>query len=512
MTSPDNWPEGRQPGQALIEPPGDDDARAAASRQWRSLWRIHFYAGMAAMPFILLMAVTGLIILYTQPIQDLTQRDLRIVEPGSQWASFDAQALAVEAAYPDAPIVSMTTSVDDRHATVFAIDDAIGSQVFVDPYTAEVLGDTDPEGDIVALSNRLHGYLAYDAWTIDLPAVSALWDGGPVIREYVVGDLVLEILGVWTLVLVLSGLYLWVPRRSRSGGTERNGRRFFSLRLSKPGRARWRDLHGLSGVAMLVVMLITIVSGMAWSTYWGTNFAALADEISPSTWTDAPPSVLGTKGDLDRLGNQINWNTGDMPLPASYRPAPDADLPAPLSLDTVAAIAAEEGMKPGWTVRFPANEEVNGEMVYGTFSLSNSWPRRTGEARDLFLDQFTGATVADNSVYGYGSVSRAMDTLVSTHMGTQLGLFSRILMTALCVLSIWSVISAFVMFWRRRRPGTLGVPRRPVDVRLSRRIAGTALALGIVFPQWGVTALAVLSFDRFVIRRVGPLRAAFGQP
>lgn len=103
-----------------------------------------------------------------------------------------------------------------------------------------------------------------------------------------------------------------------------------------------------------------------------------------------------------------------------------------------------------------------------------------------------------------------MDTLVSVHMGTQLGLFSRIVMTLLCVLSIWSVISASVMFWKRRRPGTLGLPRRPVDLRLAARLRWSALAFGIVFPLWGVTALAVLGFDRFVIRRTG-LRTLFGQ-
>jgi uncharacterized iron-regulated membrane protein len=104
-----------------------------------------------------------------------------------------------------------------------------------------------------------------------------------------------------------------------------------------------------------------------------------------------------------------------------------------------------------------------------------------------------------------------MDTLVSTHMGTQLGIVSRIFMTMLCVLSIWSVISGFVMFWKRRRPGTSGLPRRPVDVRLSKGLAVIAVVLAIVYPQWGVTALLVLAFDRFVIRKVRPLRTTFGQ-
>jgi uncharacterized iron-regulated membrane protein len=104
-----------------------------------------------------------------------------------------------------------------------------------------------------------------------------------------------------------------------------------------------------------------------------------------------------------------------------------------------------------------------------------------------------------------------MDYLVSTHMGTQLGLFSRIFMTLLCVLSIWSVISGFAMFWKRRRPGTLGVPRRPVDARFTWKVVAVAVVLGIVFPQWAVAALVVIAFDKFVVRRVPRLRRTFGQ-
>ena len=44
-------------------------------------------------------------------------------------------------------------------------------------------------------SNALHGQLNNDSLTIPLPAVSALWDGEKVMRDYVVGDLVLELVG-----------------------------------------------------------------------------------------------------------------------------------------------------------------------------------------------------------------------------------------------------------------------------------------------------------------------------
>ena len=170
-------------------------------------------------------------------------------------------------------------------------------------------------------------------------------------------------------------------------------------------------------------------------------------------------------------------------------------------------------MKPGFAIYFPDNSVVDeaGNPIYGSFTLSNSWPRKTGEARNVFLDQFSGETIDEMNVYGYGSVSYAMDTAVSWHMGTQWGIVTRIFMTLLCVLSIWAVVSGFVMFWKRRRPGTAGLPRRPRDVKFGWGLWAIIGVIAIVYPVWGVTAAAILLIDRFVIRQVPKLRRAFGQ-
>jgi uncharacterized iron-regulated membrane protein len=263
---------------------------------------------------------------------------------------------------------------------------------------------------------------------------------------------------------------------------------------------------------LFTLLLFVAVSGLPWSTYWGPNFTALANEISPNSWTDAPASPIGTKGDHDRLGNSINWNTGDKPIPSSYTPPADGTVAEPMSLDSVIEIAKLEKMKPNYTVYFPANAEDDaGAPLYGSFTLSNSWPRKTGEAKDVFLNQFTGDKLAQQDVYGYGKVSYAVDTAVSLHMGTQWGIFSRILMTLLCVLTTWSIISGGVMYTKRRRKGTLGLPRRPAEVHLGRGLIAIAVVLGVVYPQWGVSALLILGFDHFVIQRNSRLRRTFGQ-
>lgn len=484
--------------------------QAQSSKRWRQLWRAHFYSGAIGAPFLLMFAITGLVIMYTQPIQDTFQSDLRRVDAASSVVSYDQQAQAVEGRFKDDPIVSMTPPRDSGASTIFGLES--GNNAYVNPYTAEVLGKDEAQMTIVRWSNALHGHLNNEAVQVSLPTVSALWDEGPVMRKYVLGDLILELSGTWIVVLALSGLYLFWPRKSRASQAVTNGKKMWSLRMKKKGRAKWRDLHAVPGAVLFALLLFVAMSGLPWSTYWGPNFTALANEISPNSWTDAPASPIGKKGDLDRLGNSINWNTGDKPIPSSYVPSTDGTVAEPLSLDSVVEIAKLEKMKPNYTVYFPANAEDDaGAPLYGSFTLSNSWPRKTGEAKDVFVNQFSGEKLAQQDVYGYGSVSYAVDTTVSLHMGTQWGLFSRILMTLLCLLTVWSIISGGVMYAKRRRKGSLGLPRRPSEVNIGKGLTVTAVVLAIVYPLWGASALIILALDHFVIQKNRRLRPLFGQ-
>jgi uncharacterized iron-regulated membrane protein len=481
----------------------DPRARAdAASRRWRTVWRIHFYAGIFSAPFLVMLALTGLVILYTQPINDALQRDRRVVSAASTApVSLGGQRDAVMVAYPDHRVTSVVVPRNSTTSTSFGLDD--GREVFVNPYTGIVLGDNDPGRGLVALANRLHGSLNNEQITVPIPHLAGVFGDEPFWKDAPLGDVVLEVFATWGLVLASSGIYLWWPRKRDAN------KALFLPRLRKKGRARWRDLHAVPGFALSFILAFFVISGMPWSSSWGGNFSWLANEVTPNAPIDAPSSGDVTLGDLDRLGNKITWNTAATVVPDSQIPPA---LVAQVSLDVLAAAAADESMKPGYSISFPEDSlDEAGNAIYGAFTLSNSWPRKTGESRTVFVDQFTGNTLAVMKADGNGAVAYATDTLVSTHMGTQLGVVSRIVMTAGCVLVIWSVISATVMYNKRRRPGSVGLPRRPADLKLANRLLLIAVILAVVYPLWGLTALAVLAVDRFVIQRTSPLRRLFGQ-
>jgi uncharacterized iron-regulated membrane protein len=77
-------------------------------------------------------------------------------------------------------------------------------------------------------------------------------------------------------------------------------------------------------------------------------------------------------------------------------------------------------------------------------------------------------------------------------MGTQFGLVNRVFLTVICLLVVWNVTTATVMWNRRRRAGTLGAPRKPVDERTQRSVGIFQLLLSFIYPLWGASLVLVL--------------------
>ena len=511
--------------------PSGSDAPKDGGRLWRSLWRTHFYAGIFSMPVLIMLAVTGLGILYTDTVNHWQFGELYRASSAAQRVSLDDQRQNVADQYPTWTIGSVTPARRPGDTTVFAVskdDGAKALNVYTDPSDGTVVGDLDPGAGLVGLSNRLHGQLNTSSWTVPVPMLSGIFGDEDLTVPVAVGDLVVEVFAVWSVVLALTGLYLWWPRKK---GT---GKALFVPRLGKKGRARWRDLHAVPGLVLSVMLVFFVTTGMPWSDVWGANWSWTASKITPNTsdfWSDeAPTSDVPKVGDLDRVGNRVPWATREdqiptsgtgpsMPgmdmggAPATEQPGlPLGTTPPQASLQLVVQAALEDGMLPGATVAFPVNDfSKPSEPVFGAYVVTNPWPSSLGEQGALYQDQFTARTISRSTSKEWGGLQRATELGVQTHMGTQFGLADRIVMTLGCVLVLWASFSALVMWWKRRRTG-FGFPRRPFDAKLQRVMVVTAVLLAIIYPVWGVSVLLVLLLDKFVVRKVPPLRRAFGMP
>ena len=486
------------------------DQRRGDAAVLRRIWRLHFWVALFVAPALLVLACTGLIILYTQPLDLWLHSDLKVVTPTTSTVSLDAQiATASEQVGPDIVFDAMTppqdaeasTQVDFLPAEESGIGERNVTQVFIDPYTGQYLGQRQELDGLVGWANQLHRFFGNDGPTVSLPAFghfiapSAYPDAT---MKVGVGNLIIEMIAVWILVLAASGIYLWWPRAIEKGKPR------LAIRWRKGGRIRWRDLHATTGILLSVVLICYIASGLTWSRYWGENWRAVASTVTPSAEIDAP-STPAKVGDFDRLGRRIAWADKEDPVYASITTDP---IPKPLDFNVINEIAESEGMIPGYSIVPPSDSTVDGETVYGSYTVVNHWPQKLSEQRTLYLNQFTGETITNATADQDGTLSRITSWGVNTHMGTQYGIVTRILATLACLGVLTSIVSAMAMWWKRRPTGSAGLPGRTSDTVRSNTPRGAVVAVGVIatafavlYPSFGVTLIVVLIAESIVETR-----------
>ena len=486
------------------------DQRRGDAAVLRRIWRLHFWVALFVAPALLVLACTGLIILYTQPLDLWLHSDLKVVTPTTSTVSLDDQvATARQRVGPDMVFDAVTppqdagasTQVDFLPAEESGIGERNVTQVFIDPYTGQYLGQRQELDGLVGWANQLHRFFGNDGPTVSLPAFghfiapSAYPDAT---MKVGVGNLIIEMIAVWILVLAASGIYLWWPRAIEKGKPR------LAIRWRKGGRIRWRDLHATTGILLSVVLICYIASGLTWSRYWGENWRAVASTVTPSTEIDAP-STPAKVGDFDRLGRRIAWADKEDPVYASITTDP---IPKPLDFNVINEIAESEGMIPGYSIVPPSDSIVDGETVYGSYTVVNHWPQKLSEQRTLYLNQFTGETITNATADQDGTLSRITSWGVNTHMGTQYGIITRILATLACLGVLTSIVSAMAMWWKRRPTGSAGLPGRTSDTVRSNTPRGAIVAVGVIatalavlYPSFGVTLIVVLIAESIVETR-----------
>lgn len=494
----------------------DRAQRRGEAATLRRIWRLHFWVGLFAAPTLLLLACTGLIILYTQPLDLLLHRDLKVVSTldqigsGTKAVSLDAQIdtarrqvpadITLDAVTPPAA-PNRSTQIDFMAPESPDVGERNVTQVFVDPFTGAYLGQRRELDGLVGWANQLHRFFGNDGPTVSVPALghfiapSSYPDAS---MRVGVGNLIVEMTAVWILVLLASGIFLWWPRAAERGKPR------LAIRWRKGGRVRWRDLHATTGILLSVVLIGYIVSGLTWSRYWGENWRAVASTVSPGTTVDAP-STPAKVGDFDRLGRRIAWADEDDPV---YASDPGPDVPMTLGFNEIDEIAKSENMLAGYSIVPPSDypgATADDETVYGSYTVVNHWPQKLSEQRILYLNQFTGETVANSTADQDGMLARITSWSVAMHMGNQYGVLTRILVTLACLGLLTSITTAMLMWWKRRPTGRTGLPGKTSDAQRAdtprgavAAIAIVATALAVLYPSFGVTLIVVLIAEGIV--------------
>lgn len=124
-----------------VTPPEVTAPNSRGMAFYRAAWRWHFYAGLYVIPFVLMLALTGLVMVFRPQVEHLQYGSLLNVTPQSRIYSLEAQKLAVLKAFPEGKITTVKVTGHTDQSTMFAVTNKDENlNVYVNPYTNAVLG------------------------------------------------------------------------------------------------------------------------------------------------------------------------------------------------------------------------------------------------------------------------------------------------------------------------------------------------------------------------------------
>lgn len=437
----------------------------ASTRLYRAVWRWHFYAGLYVIPFLLVLACTGLIMIYGNSIE--TSLGARhYVAPDGERASYEEQSQAAVSAVPGGVLKLMVMPKEDERATVFIVTgNGNDNVVAVDPHGPKALDTIVKDDTWFYWASNIHGTLLLG----DL------------------GDRLLEVAAGLGIVLVLTGLYMWWPR---------NGRTLRQVLLPNPltrGRGFWKELHVSLGFYISIALLFFLLSGLSWTGIWGAQIMQ-AWSTFPAAKFDNVPLSDKTHASMNHGAlKEVPWALEQTPLPLSGSDAGRAGLPKgmPVNLDTVAAFARAHGFTEQFRINAP--QDAGGVYTISADSLDGDTRNPFGD-RTVHIDRYSGKVLADVRFADYGLAGKAMAAGIALHQAN-LGWWNTALNVLFCLSVMTMALSGIVMWWKRRPAGRLGAPLYPRNHRTPFVIAVIALSVAVIFPLTGIAIIAFAIID-----------------
>ncbi len=412
----------------------NNDANRVQPRLYRVIWRWHFYAGFIVLPVLIVVALTGALLVFREELERKFDAAMLTVEPQSQRVSYDAQlANAAQTAPSDARATAMVVRGNPTLATQFSFftKDGRNLNIFVNPYTGIVQGNYVYGSSMFDLILFIHRRLA----------------GGTI------GRIVVELATSWGIILAITGLYLWWPRRR------------WKLTGSLLPRVRgkryliWRDWHAVSGFYVSLLAILIMATGLFYTMVFGRNYQKLMDVTKSNPPGQAnPPKSTGQESE------------------------------SALPLDEVIAIIKRAQPEPEFYLDLP-NKKDDSFYVYAGSSDHPS------TLTQFYVDRYSGKVMGEASWRQLSALHKIQLMAYPIHVGSLYGWPTKILALLVCVVIVGMGVTGMAMWWIRRPAGKSGFPQKPNDARPAKWLIAVICLLGVLMPAAGISMLAILVGD-----------------
>jgi uncharacterized iron-regulated membrane protein len=440
---------------------------------YRAIWRWHFFAGLLVIPFMLNLAITGSLYLFKDEINDTVFAYRNVVAETDTTLRPSEIVAAATAALPGSTATSYREAPDGTRSAVVTMSTGEGSTlVFVNPHDGRILDHVASDDEFNWVVKKIHSLDYFGTWSNRL----------------------VEIVGGFALMLVVTGVYLWWPRQG--GGV-------LSVRGAPSKRVFWRDTHAVTGAIAGVMIFFLAATGMPWSGYWGSKANAwlTANNLGyPAQLWDAVPTSAKT---THHVVEQPGWVVENAPVPDSRMDMTHMDhmRTKPIGLDAAVDAAKKAGIAPGFDMAIPGDD-------MGVYTAS-IYPDDLSRERTIHIDQYSGKPLVDISFGQYAVFGRWIEWGINVHQGQEWGLFNQLLMLATCLCVILLCVSATVMWWKRRPSGRLGVPPAPSRREVYIGLWAIAVGFGLAFPMTGIAIVVMILIDQTILRLSPSLRRIF---
>lgn len=393
------------------------------------IWKWHFIGGLVCLPIVIILSITGTIYLFKDNYEKNLVDTLKKVEPHGEKISFQQQWELAKQNWDKTP-----TSVVLPNGQLTATEFVSGrfshkSSLYINPYSGEITGKIQQNKTDMYKVRKLHGELLLGS----------------------LGTKIVELVASWMVVLLLSGVYLFWPRRQGLRG-------LYKIRINSSKRVLFRDLHAVTGFWFSGLLLLILIGGLPWTDVFGGGFKWIQDKTDagfPKTWKGRG-FVSQTKGE-------------------------------PLMLDAMIDIAKKLDLTGNVSIALPQSEKA-------VFSVSNQTPKLSKMVVYHF-DPYSGELMHKGTWSDIGIMMKTRLWVMAFHQG-QFGLWNLIIVLITAIALLLLSVAAIVSYIKRKQKGDWGIPEVPTDLKIGKGIIGLVIALGLLLPLFGLSVILIFTVER----------------
>lgn len=363
----------------------------------------HLVTGVIGGIIVLIMSVTGVLLMYEKQITLWADTRNYRAEPPSGATRLSVETLinGVRQSQPDAVPATITLRSDPTYPATLSF--AGGRNLFVNPYTGDIWGEgSKGVRDFFRTMTDWHRWLGAQG------------------ENRAVGRAITGACNLGFLFLVISGFYLWWPKKLR--WTQIRNVIWFKRGLSS--KARDFNWHNVIGFWSVVPLFIVVLSAVVISYVWAGNLVYRAmGETPPAPRAPAPPPA-------QQQGGQRQTET--------------------ISLDGIDSLwpRAEQQVSDWQSINLRLPNAADAPLVFTIDQGSGGQPQKRGT---LTLDRSTGETRLWEPFSSLTPGRRLRSILRFAHTGEVAGIIGQTIAGIASAGGAVLVWTGIALAWRRFR-------------------------------------------------------------